>query len=170
VPEERLGRGAVPDMSLAENALLSAHASQRLVRRGLIDRAGARRFAEAVIARFGVAAGGPLAAARSLSGGNLQRFILGRELLQGPRVLVAAQPTWGIDAGAAAAVQEALLRLAAEGAAVLMISQDLDELMAVCDRIAVIAAGRLSEARPVAALTIESIGLQMAGHARDAAA
>ncbi|MEQ9641133.1 MAG: ABC transporter ATP-binding protein [Alphaproteobacteria bacterium] len=167
VPEERLGRGAVPDLPLTGNGLLSGYATQPLVKHGLIDRLGTRRFAQAVIERFGVRAGGPAASARSLSGGNLQRFIIGRELLQQPRVLICVQPTWGIDALAATAVQEALLQLAADGAAVLVISQDLDELMAIADRIAVIGAGRLSVAEPVAELSVEQIGLRMGG--RDAA-
>jgi simple sugar transport system ATP-binding protein len=164
VPEERLGRGAVPEMSLAENGLLSGYATQGLLRHGLIRRGAVRHFAARVIEHFDVRTGGPDAPARSLSGGNLQRFILGREMLPGPRVLVVAQPTWGIDAGAATAVQEALLRLAAEGCAVLLISQDLDELMTVADRIAVISAGRLSPAAPVGELTVEEIGLRMGGH------
>ena len=163
VPEERLGRGAVPDLSLADNALLSGYVTQGLVRNGLVDAGATRRFAEQVIEHFNVRAGGPEAPARSLSGGNLQRFILGREMLPGPRVLVVSQPTWGIDAGAATAVQEALLRLAADGCAVLVISQDLDELMTVADRIAVISAGRLSPAAPTATLTVEEIGLRMGG-------
>ncbi len=95
---------------------------------------------------------------------------MGREILQAPTVLIAAQPTWGVDAGAAAAIHQALLQLAKEGAAILIISQDLDELMAICDRIAVIADGRLTQAQPVATLTVESIGINMGGNAERSAA
>ncbi|HEY2890101.1 MAG TPA: ABC transporter ATP-binding protein, partial [Dongiaceae bacterium] len=103
------------------------------------------------------------AQARSLSGGTLQKFIVGREIMQQPGVLVVSQPTWGVDAGASAAIQQALLDLAAAGAAVLVISQDLDEIFSICDRVAVIAGGRLSPARPVGQVTIEEIGLMMGG-------
>src|SRR5262249_28550080 len=119
--------------------------------------------AREVIAGFDVRTPGPAAEARSLSGGNLQKFIVGREILQQPGVLVVAQPTWGVDAGAEAAIHQALLDLAAGGAAVVVISQDLDEIFALCDRIAVIAGGRLSPARPIDAVTIEEIGLLMGG-------
>jgi simple sugar transport system ATP-binding protein len=171
VPEERLGRGAVPDMSLADNVLLSAHREEGMVRGGLIRFGQARRFAERVIEAFHVAATGPRAAARSLSGGNLQKFIVGREILQNPRLLVVGQPTWGGDAGAAAAIHRDLIALADAGAAILVVSQDLDELFAICDRIAVLCHGRLSPARPVRAATVEEIGLLMGGvfHLEEAA-
>jgi simple sugar transport system ATP-binding protein len=163
VPEERLGQGAVPEMSLADNALLSAWRHGRLVRRGLISQGRTHGFARRVIAAFNVMARGSAAEARSLSGGNLQKFILGREILQGPRLLVAAHPTWGVDAGSAAAIHQALLALRDEGAGVLIVSQDLAELYAVCDRIAVMVAGRLSPSQPVHAVTAEDLGLMMAG-------
>lgn len=163
VPEERLGQGAVPELSLADNALLSAWRHGRLVRRGLISQGHAHGFARRVIDAFNVMARGSAAEARSLSGGNLQKFILGREILQGPRLLVAAHPTWGVDAGSAAAIHQALLALRDEGAGVLIVSQDLAELYAVCDRIAVMVAGRLSPSQPVHAVTAEDMGLMMAG-------
>ena len=163
VPEERLGRGAVPDMTLADNALLSGYGPQGLLRRGLIRHGLMHDYAARIIAAFNVVAGGTHAAARSLSGGNLQKFIIGREILQRPRLLIAAQPTWGVDAGAAAAIQQALIDLAREGAAVLIVSQDLDELFAISDRIAVIFHGRLSESRPTHEATVEQIGLLMGG-------
>src|SRR5690606_8274874 len=121
-----------------------------LVRAGLLARARARDFAAECIARFDVRCSGPQAAARSLSGGNLQKFIVGREILQTPRVLVCAQPTWGVDVGAAAFIRQAIIDLRNRGCAVLVISEELDELFEICDRIAVIAKGRLSPARPVA--------------------
>ncbi|MBK7743171.1 MAG: ABC transporter ATP-binding protein [Betaproteobacteria bacterium] len=162
VPEERLGRGAVPDMSLAENTLLTAH-RHALARHGFVRHGAARDFALATIADFNVKAGGAQAVARSLSGGNLQKYIVGREIRQHPRVLVAAQPTWGVDVGAAAQIRQALLDLRDAGVAVLVISEELDELFEICDRIAVIAQGRLSEARPRADTHAGEIGLLMSG-------
>jgi general nucleoside transport system ATP-binding protein len=163
VPEERNGHGAVGEMTLAENAFLSAHRRLKLVRHGLIDERGAANFADTVIRRFDVRTSGPDAKAGSLSGGNLQKFIVGREILQKPGVLVISQPSWGLDAGAATAVAQALLDLAEAGAAVLIISQDLDEILSLCDRIAVIHLGALSTARSVHDVTAEEIGLLMGG-------
>jgi general nucleoside transport system ATP-binding protein len=163
VPEQRLGHGAVPGLSLADNVLLSATARQPLTRGGMINRRRRDGFAAAIVARFGVRTAGIDHPAQSLSGGNLQKFLVGREIMQAPTVLIAAQPTWGVDAGAAAFIHEQLIALAASGAAVLVISQDLDELFTLADRIAVIAGGRLSPARPVAALTLETIGREMGG-------
>jgi len=163
VPEERLGQGAVPDLSLADNALLSAYRHGGLVRQGLVRRRHTHGFASRVIHAFNVIARSSDSAAGSLSGGNLQKFIIGREILQAPRVLVAAHPTWGVDAGSAAAIHQALVDLRDRGAAVLVISQDLDELYAISDRIAVIAGGRLSESQPTHAVTAEDIGLLMGG-------
>jgi ABC-type uncharacterized transport system ATPase subunit len=141
VPEERLGRGAVPNMSLSENALLTTARTKGFVRGGLID--------------FG--------AARALSGGNLQKYIVGREIRQDPKVLVIAQPTWGLDVGAAAFIRQAIVDLRNRGCAVLAISEELDELFEICDRIAVIAAGRLSPAKRAGETNIEEIGVWMSG-------
>jgi simple sugar transport system ATP-binding protein len=163
LPEERNGHGAVGQMTLAENGFLSAHVRGALGRFGLINAKRTREFAAKVIHAFDVRTTGPLAEARSLSGGNLQKFLVGREVLQQPGVLVISQPTWGVDAGAAAAIYEALLQLAAAGTAIVLISQDLDEILLLCDRIAVIAAGRLSDAMNVKDATIEKIGLLMGG-------
>jgi len=163
VPEERHGHGAVTDMTLSENALLSAYRRKGLVKGGLVDMGRTIRFAADIIKGFSVRSDGPEAEARSLSGGNLQRFIVGREILQEPGILVVAQPTWGVDAGAAASIRQALLDLADKGAAVLVISQDLDELMEMADHIAVIANGRLSAPRAVAEVTVAELGLLMGG-------
>jgi simple sugar transport system ATP-binding protein len=163
VPEERHGHGAVRDMTLGENALLSAYRRKGLVKGGLVNMGSTMRFAAEIIKGFSVRSDGPAAEARSLSGGNLQRFIVGREILQEPGILVVAQPTWGVDAGAAASIRQALLDLADKGAAVVVISQDLDELMEMADHIAVIASGRLSPPRPIAEVTIEELGLLMGG-------
>jgi general nucleoside transport system ATP-binding protein len=142
---------------------LSASDRQQLTRGGMIDRSRRDGFAADIVARFGVRTAGIDHPAQSLSGGNLQKFLVGREIMQAPTVLIAAQPTWGVDAGAAAFIHEQLIALAASGAAVLLISQDLDELLALADRIAVISGGRLSPARPVAELTLETIGREMGG-------
>ncbi|WHZ10323.1 MAG: Nucleoside ABC transporter, ATP-binding protein [Burkholderiaceae bacterium] len=163
VPEERLGRGAVPRMSLADNALLTAARKMRFVRRGLIDFAATTQFARDCIARFNVKAGGPNAAAKSLSGGNLQKFIVGREMMQEPKLLVLAQPTWGVDVGAAAFIRQAVIDLRNRGCAVLVISEELDELFEICDRIAVIAHGRVSPAKRAAETNVEEIGVWMSG-------
>jgi simple sugar transport system ATP-binding protein len=162
-PEERLGHAAAPDMSLTENGVLTAARRAGLVRHGFIDWTAAKSFATTVIDRFDVRTPGPDVAARALSGGNLQKFVVGREIVQDPAVLVVNQPTWGVDAAAAAAIRQALIDLAAAGAAVVVISQDLDELLEIADRFAALNEGRLSPARPVADLTIETIGLMMGG-------
>jgi len=168
VPEDRLGRGAVPDMSLAENALLTGH-RESMVSHGFVQRANVDAFARDTIAAFGVKAPGPEAAARSLSGGNLQKYIVGREIRQRPKLLIAAQPTWGVDVGAAAQIRQALLDLRDQDVAVLVVSEELDELFEICDRIAVIANGRLSPVRRVADTNVEEIGVWMSGMWPDAA-
>jgi general nucleoside transport system ATP-binding protein len=162
VPEERLGRGTVPEMTLAENALLTAHA-QGLVKHGFIRAGAVRTYAADTISAYGVKAGGPEAAARSLSGGNLQKFIVGREIRQQPKVMLAAQPTWGVDVGAAAQIRQALLDLRDAGVAILVVSEELDELFEICDRLAVIAHGRLSEAKPLRETNAGEIGTLMSG-------
>ena len=162
-PEERLGHAAAPDMSLTENALLTGATRMGLTRRSFIDWGRTRGFAGDIIKAFDVRTPGPDNAARSLSGGNLQKFVIGREVLQAPDVLVVNQPTWGVDASAAAAIRQALLDLSAKGAAVIVISQDLDELMEISDRFTALNEGRLAEPRPARGLTIEEIGLMMGG-------
>jgi len=163
VPEERDGHGAVPDLSLAQNALLTAYGQQLVTAHGLIRQRAVKAFAQATIARFDVKTSGPRAAARSLSGGNLQKFIVGREILQGPRVLIATQPTWGVDIGASAEIRQALIDLRDAGVAVLLVSEDLDELFEVCDRIAVMTQGRLSPAKAVRETNPEELGMLMGG-------
>ncbi|MEM1351795.1 MAG: ABC transporter ATP-binding protein [Pseudomonadota bacterium] len=162
-PEERLGHAAAPDMSLTENAMLTGAVREKLERGGFLDWAAARGFAERVIERFDVRTPGAGNAARSLSGGNLQKFVIGREVMQAPEVLVVNQPTWGVDAAAAAAIRQALLDLAQDGAAVIVISQDLDELMEISDHFAALNEGRLSAPRPTEGLTVDEIGLMMGG-------
>lgn len=163
IPEERNGHGAVTGMSLIENTVLSAHHRMNLLTAGFIKLTEARRFTEKVVADFNVRTPGVATLAGSLSGGNLQKFIVGREILQDPAVLIASQPTWGVDAGAAAQIHQALIDLAAAGAAVIVISQDLDELMAISNRLAVLNVGVLSEPVDTASVTVEEIGLLMGG-------
>ena len=163
VPEERNGHAAVPDLSLADNAFLSARGRKRLAAAGVLKPGRARRFAGEVIEAFSVRATGPGARAGSLSGGNLQKYVMGREIMQDPQVLVVSQPTWGVDAGAASFIRQALIDLAGKGAAIVVISQDLDELLEISDRIAVINGGRLSEPMARDAISIERVGLLMGG-------
>jgi len=162
-PEERLGHAAAPDMSLTENAMLTGMAREDLARGGILNWAKARDFAERIIEAFDVRTPGAHNAARSLSGGNLQKFVIGREVLQRPEVLVVNQPTWGVDAAAAAAIRQALLDLAAGGTALVIISQDLDELMEISDRFAALNEGRLGAPRPTSDLDVEQIGLMLGG-------
>ncbi len=161
-PEERLGRGAVAGMTLEDNGLLTGHA-RGLVRGGLIRRRETERFARAIIDQFGVKCVGPAALAGSLSGGNLQKFVVGREVALAPGVLIVAQPTWGVDVAAAAYLRQRLIELSRSGAALLVVSEDLEELLQICDRIAVIHRGTLSAASPCAGTDVEQIGLLMAG-------
>ena len=162
-PEDRLGHAAAPDMSLVENAFLTGAVSKGLTKRGFIDWKATTEFAERVIKAYDVRTPGSHVAARALSGGNLQKFVIGRELSQSPYVVVINQPTWGVDAAAAAAIRQAILDRASEGAAVVVISQDLDELLEISDRFAVLNEGRLTVPRPVQGLTVDEIGLMMGG-------
>jgi general nucleoside transport system ATP-binding protein len=170
VPEERNGHAAVGDFTLSDNSVLTARDRLGMVVMGLINSGAAKTYTGKVIADFAVKALGPASTAGSLSGGNLQKYIMGREILQKPSVLVVSQPTWGVDAGAAAAIHQALVDLASAGSAIVVISQDLDELRALSDTLAVINMGRLSEARPVKDFSVEEIGLLMGGvHGAEAA-
>lgn len=162
-PEERLGHAAAPDMSLVENALLSGAIRENLSNKGFLNWSATRAFAKKIIADYDVRTPNEDVAARALSGGNLQKFVIGREILQRPDVLVVNQPTWGVDASAAAAIRQALLDLAQNGAAVVVISQDLDELLEVSDHFAALNEGRLSAPRDTAGLTMETIGLMLGG-------
>ena len=161
VPEERLGRGAVPTLSLADNTLLTR--AEALGRGGWLHRRRMRAMAQALIARFQVKASGADALARSLSGGNLQKFIVGREIDAGPRVLLVSQPTWGVDVGAAAQIRAELLRLRDQGCAIVVVSEELDELFELTDRLHVIARGRLSPSVATSEASVETIGQWMSG-------
>ena len=163
VPEERNGHGAVPGFSLSDNAILTARTRKNMVRLGVIDAGVAESYTNEVIGGFAVKTTGAKAPASSLSGGNLQKFIMGREIMQAPDVLVVSQPTWGVDAGAAAAIHQELVDLAARGSAIVLISQDLDELMAISDTMAVMNEGRLSRTLAVGEASVDEIGLLMGG-------
>jgi simple sugar transport system ATP-binding protein len=161
VPEERLGRGAVPTLGLAHNLVLTR--TDAVGKSGWIDVKALQRQAAGIIQRFNVKAGGPNAAAKSLSGGNLQKFIVGREIDAKPRLLVISQPTWGVDVGAAAQIRGEILALRDAGCAVLVVSEELDELFEICDRLHEIAKGRLSPSVDRARATETQIGEWMSG-------
>jgi ABC-type uncharacterized transport system ATPase subunit len=163
VPEERLGHGTAPRMRLSDNALLTGHAASGMVSRGFVNRGAMLDTVDRTTKVFDVRKAKRDPEAVSLSGGNLQKFVVGREILREPGVLVVAQPTWGVDAGAAAVIRQALIDLAGRGAAVLVISQDLDELEEIADRMTVIFHGHLSPAIDAAKATRESLGLLMGG-------
>ncbi|WP_339694527.1 ABC transporter ATP-binding protein [Celeribacter baekdonensis] len=162
-PEERLGHAAAPNMSLTENAVLTANIRKKLSKNNFVNWKKTEAFAREIIAKFDVRTPGPGSAARSLSGGNLQKFVIGREVLQDPTVLVVNQPTWGVDASAAAAIRQSLLDLAAKGAGVIVISQDLDELMEISDHFAALNEGKLTAPRVAKGLTVDEIGMMMGG-------
>jgi simple sugar transport system ATP-binding protein len=161
VPEERLGRGAVPTLSLAANTLLTR--TEAVDRFGWVRTAEVTRLAQELIRRFNVKAGGPDAAAKSLSGGNLQKFIVGREIHANPKLLIVSQPTWGVDVGAAAQIRGELLALRDQGCALLIVSEELDELFEICDRLVVIAQGKVSPSVPTSKATTLMIGEWMSG-------
>jgi simple sugar transport system ATP-binding protein len=161
VPEERLGRGAVPTLSLAHNLLLTR--TDAVGKSGWIDVKALKQQAAGIIGRFNVKAGGPDAAAKSLSGGNLQKFIVGREIDAKPKLLIVSQPTWGVDVGAAAQIRSEILELRDAGCAVLVVSEELEELFEVSDRLHVIAKGRLSPSVDRARATVTQIGEWMSG-------
>jgi general nucleoside transport system ATP-binding protein len=162
VPEDRLGRGAVPEMSLTHNSLLTAH-PLNLLRYGLVDEAKAMAFTDECIRQYDVRTPGPEVEAGSLSGGNLQKFIVGREIMLSPKLLFIAQPTWGVDIGAASAIRRRLVGLRNEGMAILIISEELEELFELCDFIQVLHHGALSPALVTRDTRPEDIGRYMIG-------
>ena len=162
VPEERLGRGAVPGMSLSCNAILTAH-RHGMVEKGLLKFNRAADFAKKCIVDFAVKCGSKDDPITSLSGGNVQKYITGREILQCPKLLVVSQPTWGVDVGAANVIRQSMIDLRNDGSAVLVVSEELDELFEICDRLVVIADGYVSPSVNVAETTKEDIGIWMSG-------
>lgn len=168
VPEERLGHAAMPSLPLSDNLFLSRHQTDAKVflrggRFKLIAEKALNATVGRISSRMDVRKSGDNPLASALSGGNLQKFIIGRELDRSPSIMVVNQPTWGVDAGAAAYIRQALVDLARSGSAVVVISQDLDELLEISDRIAVMNHGELSETIAIADVTLEKIGLLMGG-------
>ncbi len=161
VPEDRLGRGAVPTLGLAHNLMLTR--TEAVGRSGWIDLKALQAQAAGIIRRFNVKAGGPNAPARSLSGGNLQKFLVGREIDARPKLLIVSQPTWGVDVGASAQIRAELLALRDAGCAVLVVSEELEELFEICDRLHVLAKGRLSPSLARAQASVSQIGEWMSG-------
>lgn len=162
VPEERLGRGAVPEHDLSENSLLTGFGSG-LAKFGFQNLAGMKKFSSRTIEAFDVRCGGPGSSAQSLSGGNLQKFIVGREISLRPNVLIVSQPTWGVDVGAAAAIRQKLIDLRNDGVAILVVSEELEELFEISDRLHVMFRGQLSPPVKTRDTNVEDIGLAMTG-------
>ena len=163
VPEERLGRGAVPDLSLQQNALLSS-SHKGLLNKGWINFGKAKALTERIIEKYKVKCGGIHAQAKSLSGGNLQKFIIGREIEQNPKLLVCSHPTWGVDIGAAILIRHALIELRDQGCAIIVVSEDIDELYQISDRLCAICDGHLSPIKSTQDISIDTLGQWMAGH------
>jgi general nucleoside transport system ATP-binding protein len=170
VPEERLGRGAVPPHALWENALLTANRQAGLVSHGMVDRGKAISYARSIIERFKVKTSGPQSSAQSLSGGNLQKFIVGREISLDPKLFLVSQPTWGVDVGATAFIRQTIIDLSRAGAAVLVVSEELDELFEICDRLLVMCQGRMSAPLIRTETNREEVGLLMTRGDRGATA
>ncbi len=163
IPEERLGHAAVPHMNLVDNALLTNLSNPQASRYGVVNKKFLLQQTNQIVEQFDVRHGGINRAAKNLSGGNLQKFVVGREMNKSPAILIVNQPTWGVDALSAVRIREALMELAASGSAIFVISQDLDELLEISDRLAVLHHGVLGDARPIHEWTIEALGLAMTG-------
>ncbi len=163
IPEDRNGHAAVPTMRLTENALMTSHSTSDMKRRGFINRDALAAKTAQIIADFDVRTPERDPLASSLSGGNLQKFVVGREIAKQPKVLIVSQPTWGVDIGAAQLIRQALLQLAQAGSAIFLISQDLEEIFAISSHIAVLHDGALSPPYPLDEMTPERVGLLMGG-------
>ncbi|CAI9412521.1 Ribose import ATP-binding protein RbsA [Pleomorphomonas sp. T1.2MG-36] len=163
IPEDRTREGAIGEMAVWENAVLERIDEPRFSRHGLVDRSAAVAFAETIVSDFDVRGGGPYTRTRLLSGGNMQKLILGRNLAERPRILIAAQPARGLDEGAVAAVHARILDARKAGTAVLLISEDLDEVIGLADRIQAIVGGRLSPPVSAGEVDARALGLMMAG-------
>jgi len=163
IPEERLGHGAVPDMGLNENMLLSRPQQSEMTNYGVINWNNVEKLTQKVIDDFKVQTQSSKMQAKSLSGGNLQKFMVGRELIQNPELLIVAQPTWGVDAGSENNIHQSLISLADQGSAILIISQDLDEILTLCEQIHVLSEGSLSSAVDMEDNGLEKISNLMLG-------
>ena len=164
VPENRLGHSAVPELSLSENILLSQFPDNNFSKNGIINYKNIEVHVDSVIKKFNVVTPDSNAKASSLSGGNLQKFVIGREILSNPKLLIISHPTWGIDAGAEFSIRESLINLSQKGTSIIVISQDLDELFEITHRLSVIFDGTLSKSFKTKDVSLEKIGLLMGGH------
>jgi simple sugar transport system ATP-binding protein len=168
-PENRLGHAAIPDLTLWENVILTARQTRGILKNEhLISGTAAKAFANEVIQTFDVRTTSVKAKASSLSGGNLQKFLIGRELLGQPRVLVVSNPTWGVDAKAQLFIHQMLMDIADQGASIILLSQDIDELLSVTDRICAICHGRLSRTFATKEMNSEHLGALMLGQGIEA--
>ena len=158
-PEERLGHAAVPVMTLTENCLITAERRMNLSKKGFIDYKSSKKLSDEIIKKLDVRTSGSDALARSLSGGNLQKFVIGRELIQNPKIFIVNQPTWGVDAAAASSIRQQILDLAKGGTAVIVISQDLDELLEISDVFCALVAGQLSSPENNSELNPSRLGI-----------
>ena len=163
IPEDRHSEGLIGDMSVTENVISESYRSKRFSILGLIEWGKARDFAQGIITSYDVKCPSPAASVRLLSGGNMQKLILGRVMANEPVIVLANQPSRGLDVGAVNYVHEQLLAARKRGAAILLISEDLDELLSLSDQVAVMYRGQLSAARPRSTVSIADLGLAMAG-------
>ena len=167
VPEDRLGHSAIPQLSLLDNVLLSQFKGNQFSKFGVINKNEIKEKTIEIIKNFNVVTTGYNSFAGSLSGGNLQKFVIGREILSKPKLLIISHPTWGIDAGAEHAIRQSLIELAKNGTSIIVISQDLDELIEITHRLSVIFNGKLSKSYDTREISISQIGLLMGGHKVD---
>tara|TARA_B100000029_G_C17543054_1_gene947414 strand:+ start:323 stop:1855 length:1533 start_codon:yes stop_codon:yes gene_type:complete len=163
IPEERIGRAAIPNIKLSENFLLTDHVDKNSIQFGIINYKYALEKSSKIVNEFDVRIPKPNPFANALSGGNLQKFIVGREISRDPKLLIANQPTWGVDIGAALAIRKAIINVAEKGSAVILISQDLEEIFLISDKIAVINSGQISKPFYKDDISIEDVGLLMGG-------
>jgi ABC-type uncharacterized transport system ATPase subunit len=163
VPEDRMHTGVSPSLSIADNLILKSHRRPPISFQGILRHGSIRTNARDMMTRFAVAAPGPDTPTRLLSGGNVQKVVLARELSSRPVVIVAANPTRGLDVGATEGVRALLTEAASKGVGILLISEDLDEILLLADRIAVIYNGRIVGVVPRAEADVQHIGLMMAG-------
>ena len=167
IPEDRNGHAAVPSMRLTENTLMTAHSASDTSQKGFVNHANIAAKTAAIIADYDVRTPEEDPLASSLSGGNLQKFVVGREIAKAPKILIVSQPTWGVDIGAAQLIRAALLKLAQSGSAIFLISQDLEEIFALSSHIAVLHDGHLSARYHIDDMTPEHVGLLMGGASID---
>ena len=163
VPEDRLGHSAVPELSLSENILLSQFLGNNFSKMGILDFKKIDLYTKDVIKKFNVKTPSEKVFAKNLSGGNLQKFVIGREVNSKPKLLIIFQPTWGVDTGAESFIRQSLIKLSKEGSSLIVISQDLDELIEITHHISVISNGILSKPLETKNLDIKKLGMMMGG-------